>query len=87
MTQTRGYFFAFPTWKKRVRYRCGMTPARKDLLTSETDTRSLPARYANMISRQSKLRLSAETMIVLVQDGIAASRTEPDASDGICCMT
>ena len=40
-----------------------MTPARKDRLTRETDTRSFPARCAKISSRQSKLRLSAETIV------------------------
>ena len=41
-----------------------MTPARNDLLTRETDTRSFPDKYANTSSRQSRLRLSAETILV-----------------------
>ncbi len=39
-----------------------MTAARKDLLTSETETRSFPDKHAKMSWRQSRLMLSADTM-------------------------
>ena len=48
--------------KETVAYKRGITPARKDLLTDETATRSFPDMYAKINSSTSRFRLSAVTI-------------------------